>query len=238
MPVVPSVVRSMSEDPTRLPLRLVGPRDGSGRFASPIPGRGAVWLARLTGGQEAGSSNLPSPTRKARSEGRSPDLADVVQGADADGLPRSPRLPHEAPGPTATASRSRASRVVPPSGHSGRTGSRLAMMPTWPASRSVGSVSSQSRACWSRCSPARSRRAGSARLVTSTGMAYSSGQVDRRSIATTPGNPSNARRSALTTVRPNVSAVAAMMRSCAPRGRPARRTATSRFACSSATVSS
>jgi hypothetical protein len=26
------------------------------------PGRGAVWLARLTGGQEVGSSNLPGPT--------------------------------------------------------------------------------------------------------------------------------------------------------------------------------
>ena len=28
----------------------------------PHPGCGAVWLARLTGGQEVGSSNLPSPT--------------------------------------------------------------------------------------------------------------------------------------------------------------------------------
>ena len=26
------------------------------------PGCGAAWLARLTGGQEVGSSNLPSPT--------------------------------------------------------------------------------------------------------------------------------------------------------------------------------
>src|SRR5579862_2064611 len=31
-------------------------------------GCGAAWLARLTGGQEVGSSNLPSPTQHRRSE--------------------------------------------------------------------------------------------------------------------------------------------------------------------------
>jgi hypothetical protein len=41
-----------------------GPTDGPGRqdpweFHT---GCGAAWLARLTGGQEVGSSNLPSPT--------------------------------------------------------------------------------------------------------------------------------------------------------------------------------
>ena len=60
----------------------------------------------------------------------------------------------------------------------------------------------------------------------------------RWSIAVTPGRPSKARRSALTTVRPAAAAVAAMMRSWAPRGRPALRTATSRLACRKATVSS
>ncbi len=29
-----------------------------------LSGYGAAWLARLTGGQEVGSSNLPSPTNK------------------------------------------------------------------------------------------------------------------------------------------------------------------------------
>ena len=32
-------------------------------YSDRSPGCGAVWLARLTGGQEVGSSNLPSPTR-------------------------------------------------------------------------------------------------------------------------------------------------------------------------------
>src|SRR5690606_414782 len=33
-------------------------------YSDPSPGCGAVWLARLTGGQEVGSSNLPSPTAR------------------------------------------------------------------------------------------------------------------------------------------------------------------------------
>ena len=33
------------------------------KYTQHLPGCGAAWLARLTGGQEVGSSNLPSPTR-------------------------------------------------------------------------------------------------------------------------------------------------------------------------------
>ena len=60
----------------------------------------------------------------------------------------------------------------------------------------------------------------------------------RWSIVVTPGRPSKARRSALTIVRPPAAAVAAMMRSWAPRGRPALRTASSKLACCRATDSS
>ena len=41
----------------------------SGRFRLPIPGRGAVWLARLTGGQEVGGSNPLGPTGKTAGQG-------------------------------------------------------------------------------------------------------------------------------------------------------------------------
>jgi hypothetical protein len=34
-----------------------------------VAGRGAAWLARLTGGQEVGSSNLPGPTEKVQVRG-------------------------------------------------------------------------------------------------------------------------------------------------------------------------
>ena len=46
---------------------LADGRGPSGRFAVPIPGRGAVWLARLTGGQEVGGSNPLGPTGNCRS---------------------------------------------------------------------------------------------------------------------------------------------------------------------------
>src|SRR6478609_6370628 len=72
MPVVPRVVRSMSRDPTPVPFRLAGEGGASGRFALPIPGRGAVWLARLTGGQKVGGSNPLGPT--GRSAGQGPFL--------------------------------------------------------------------------------------------------------------------------------------------------------------------
>lgn len=55
-------------------------------------------------------------------------------------------------------------------------------------------------------------------------------QSERWSTAVTPGRPSNARRPALTTVRVEAAAVAAMMRSWASPGRPERRAAPSRFA--------
>mgnify|MGYP000660459479 CR=1 FL=1 len=38
----------------------------------PATGCGAAWLARLSGGQEVGSSNLPSPTKKALVRGHKP----------------------------------------------------------------------------------------------------------------------------------------------------------------------
>lgn len=63
-------------------------------------------------------------------------------------------------------------------------------------------------------------------------------QAVRWSIAATPGRSSNACRSALTTVRRKARAVAAIIRSCAPRGRPERRTDTRRSACSIATARS
>lgn len=58
------------------------------------------------------------------------------------------------------------------------------------------------------------------------------------SSTVTPGKSVNAVRSRVTMVRFDARAVAAMMRSCAPRGRPAWRTATSRSACSVATIRS
>ena len=44
------------------------PAGPGGSLGDRHTGCGAVWLARLTGGQEVGSSNLPSPTTKYRSE--------------------------------------------------------------------------------------------------------------------------------------------------------------------------
>jgi hypothetical protein len=54
----------------------------------------------------------------------------------------------------------------------------------------------------------------------------------------TPRRPSNPCMSEVTTIRPVDNAVAAMMRSWAPRGRPALRTATSSSVCARATVRS
>ena len=59
-------------------LRLAGREEGSGRFASPIPGRGAVWLARLTGGQEVGGSNPLGPTGEVAGQGPLPEVAPVA----------------------------------------------------------------------------------------------------------------------------------------------------------------
>lgn len=59
------------------------------------------------------------------------------------------------------------------------------------------------------------------------------GYVGRRTAM--PGRSSKPFRSDVTTVRPKARAVAAMIRSWAPRGRPARRTATSRSVCARAT---
>jgi hypothetical protein len=42
----------------------------------PVPGCGAAWLARLTGGQEVGSSSLPSPTEQVQ-------VGDLCGGAGA-----------------------------------------------------------------------------------------------------------------------------------------------------------
>ena len=54
-------------DAHRFPLERgkIGGKDGVSEGQSPETPRtgcGAAWLARLTGGQEVGSSNLPSPT--------------------------------------------------------------------------------------------------------------------------------------------------------------------------------
>ena len=45
------------------PARGGDSRSGLTRYARPLTGCGAAWLARLTGGQEVASSNLASPTR-------------------------------------------------------------------------------------------------------------------------------------------------------------------------------
>src|SRR5207249_7237951 len=52
---------------------------GAGRIVG--SGRGAAWLARLTGGQEVGSSNLPGPTRGGAGTGMRATLllADAAQ---------------------------------------------------------------------------------------------------------------------------------------------------------------
>ena len=55
-------------------------QEGSGRFASPIPGRGAVWLARLTGGQEVGGSNPLGPTGKSQVRGHSSEWPLLLEG--------------------------------------------------------------------------------------------------------------------------------------------------------------
>src|SRR4051812_14333533 len=65
----------MPADPTPVLFRLAGAGGASGRFALPIPGRGAVWLARLTGGQEVGGSNPLGPT--GTNAGRGP----LIEGA-------------------------------------------------------------------------------------------------------------------------------------------------------------
>ena len=46
------------------------PRRATARLGPEPSGRGAAWLARLTGGQEVGSSNLPGPTAECADGGR------------------------------------------------------------------------------------------------------------------------------------------------------------------------
>ena len=53
----------------------------------------SVYPRLIAGGQEAGSSNLPSPTRKARSEVISSDLAFLLPGVDANRDANSGRTP-------------------------------------------------------------------------------------------------------------------------------------------------
>ena len=65
----PEPARTLSEIGRAAPA-LARWRGVSGRFAVPIPGRGAVWLARLTGGQEVGGSNPLGPTGKHAGQSR------------------------------------------------------------------------------------------------------------------------------------------------------------------------